>query len=119
MSDIPKNNEESNSPLQSAVALAYQAGSSAPTVVAKGKGLVAQAIIDRAKEHGVYVHQSKELVALLMQVELDKDIPPALYRAVAELLAWLYHIEKQQNNAEITPFTIPISTISDNPKITP
>lgn len=90
------NHEEESSPLQHAVALAYQTGSSAPTVVAKGRGLIAQAIIDRAKENGVYVHQSQELVALLMQVELDKDIPPVLYRVVAELLAWLYHVEQQK-----------------------
>jgi flagellar biosynthesis protein len=104
MSNPSKAGEGSASPLQSAVALTYQAGSSAPTVVAKGKGLVAQAIIERANEHGVYVHQSQELVALLMQVELDKDIPPALYRAVAELLAWLYHIEQQKNNPASAPF---------------
>ncbi|MFZ6814666.1 EscU/YscU/HrcU family type III secretion system export apparatus switch protein [Undibacterium sp. Rencai35W] len=83
--------------LQNAVALAYQNGDSAPRVVAKGKGLIAEQIIARAKEHGVFVHQSKELVSLLMQVELDKDIPPALYRAVAELLAWLYHIESEKS----------------------
>lgn len=78
---------------QHAVALAYATGDLAPKVVAKGRGLVADQIIARAKEHGVHVHESKELVALLMQVDLDKNIPPALYRAVAELLAWLYHIE--------------------------
>ena len=58
--------------------------------------LTAEQIIERAKEHGVAVHESKELVALLMQVELDDDIPPALYRAVAELLAWLYRVEAAQ-----------------------
>lgn len=78
---------------QTAVALAYQSGDLAPKVVAKGRGLIAEQIIARAKEHGVFVHESKELVALLMQVDLDRNIPPALYRAVAELLAWLYHIE--------------------------
>ncbi len=62
-----------------------------PSAVAEA---IADEIIARAKEHGVFVHESKELVALLMQVELDKHIPPALYRAVAELLAWLYHIER-------------------------
>ncbi len=97
MNTTGKMPEESQSSMQSAVALAYQAGAAAPTVVAKGKGLVAKAIIERAREHGIYVHQSQELVALLMQVDLDKDIPPALYRAVAELLAWLYHIEQQKN----------------------
>lgn len=91
---------EPNSPSQSAVALAYQAGSSAPKVVAKGKGLIAEEIIARAKEHGVFIHESKELVSLLMQVELDQHIPPALYRAVAELLAWLYRIETARKDGE-------------------
>ena len=85
-----------NQPLQNAIALAYQAGDAAPKVVAKGKGLIAEEIITRAKEHGVYIHQSKELVSLLMKVELDHDIPPTLYRVVAELLAWLYHIENEK-----------------------
>ena len=81
---------------QSAVALAYTAGDPAPTVVAKGQGLVADQIIARAREAGVFVHESKELVALLMEVDLDRQIPPALYRAIAELLAWLYYIESAQ-----------------------
>ncbi|MBC3909147.1 MULTISPECIES: EscU/YscU/HrcU family type III secretion system export apparatus switch protein [Undibacterium] len=84
-------------PAQNAVALAYQTGDAAPKVVAKGKGLIAEEIIARAKEHGVHVHQSKELVSLLMKVDLDRDIPPALYRAVAELLAWLYHIDTEKS----------------------
>ncbi len=83
-------------PPPSAVALAYQNGDSAPRIVAKGRGLIAEQIIERAKEHGVAVHESKELVALLLQVELDDHIPPALYRAVAELLAWLYRVEAAQ-----------------------
>jgi flagellar biosynthesis protein len=81
----------------SAVALAYAGGDSAPAVVAKGSGLVAEQIIERAREAGVFVHESKELVALLMDVDLDREIPPALYRAIAELLAWLYHVEAAQN----------------------
>ena len=77
-----------------AIALAYQPGMDAPQVVAKGRGLIADAIIAKAKEHGVYVHESPELVSLLMQVDLDQSIPPQLYVAVAELLAWLYRLEK-------------------------
>lgn len=83
-------------PRQLAVALAYQAGSTAPKVVAKGRGLLAQAIIEKAKEAGVYVHESPELVSLLMQVDLDQNIPPELYVAVAELLAWLYRLEQEK-----------------------
>lgn len=81
-------------PRRSAVALAYRDGMAAPRVVAKGRGALAEAIIQRAREAGVYVHESPALVALLMQVDLDQYIPPELYLAVAELLAWLYRIEQ-------------------------
>jgi flagellar biosynthesis protein len=93
---------------QMAVALAYQSGQAAPKVVARGRGIIAQAIIERAKEHGVFVHESQELVGLLMQVELDEHIPPQLYMAVAELLAWIYRLEHREIPANP-------STISDNP----
>ena len=78
----------------SAVALAYREGQIAPKVIAKGRGLIAEEIIRRAKEAGIYVHESRDLVALLMQVNLDDRIPPQLYVAVAELLAWLYRLEQ-------------------------
>ncbi len=78
---------------RTAVALAYGAADGAPRVVAQGRGLMADEIIRVAREHQVFVHQSTELVALLMQVDLDREIPPALYRAIAELLAWLYQVD--------------------------
>lgn len=83
--------------LRTAVALAYRETDAAPRVVAKGRGLVAEEIIRRAKEHGVYVHESPELVSLLLQIDLDERIPPQLYVAVAELLAWLYRIERGEH----------------------
>ena len=85
-------------PLQQAVALAYQEGAPAPKVVAKGRGLVAEQIIAVAQEAGVFIHESRELVSLLMDVDLDQQIPPMLYRTIAELLAWLYHIESAQKS---------------------
>ncbi|MEW6119191.1 MAG: EscU/YscU/HrcU family type III secretion system export apparatus switch protein [Pseudomonadota bacterium] len=78
---------------RAAAALAYRTGDTAPRLVAKGRGLVADAIIEKARASGVYVHESRELLALLMQIDLDSHIPPQLYIAVAELLAWLYHLE--------------------------
>jgi flagellar biosynthesis protein len=78
----------------SAIALAYRAGDLAPKVVAKGRGLLAEEILRRAKEAGLYVHESRELVGLLMQVDLDRHIPPDLYRVIAELHAWLYRAEQ-------------------------
>ena len=85
-----------NDPLKSAVALAYSQTDAAPRVVAKGRGMIAEQIILRAREHGVYVHESPELVSLLMQIDLDQRIPPQLYIAVSELLAWIYRLESGQ-----------------------
>lgn len=84
-----------------AVALTYLEGQIAPKVVAKGRGLIAQEIIKRAKEAGIYVHESSELVALLIQINLDDRIPPQLYVAVAELLAWLYRLEQGKTNPPV------------------
>ncbi len=78
-----------------AVAITYDAADGAPRVVAKGRGYLAEEIISRAEAAGVFVHESPELVSLLMQVDMDARIPPELYVAVAELLAWLYRLEQK------------------------
>jgi flagellar biosynthesis protein len=93
----------SRSNRRSAAALAYDDPTSrdgAPRVVAKGYGLVAEMIVQRAKEAGLYVHEAPEMVSLLMQVDLDSQIPPQLYQAVAELLAWLHGLEAVDLNAK-------------------
>lgn len=87
-------NRPTPDPQRAAAALAYHEGDLAPRVVAKGRGLLAERIIEQARASGVYVHESRELLALLMQIDLDSHIPPQLYVAVAELLAWLYHLEE-------------------------
>ncbi|MBB3255807.1 flagellar biosynthesis protein [Paraburkholderia bannensis] len=88
---------------KSAAALAYDdpvSRDGAPRVVAKGYGLVAEMIVQRAREAGLYVHEAPEMVSLLMQVDLDSQIPPQLYQAVAELLAWLHGLEAVDLNAK-------------------
>lgn len=82
-----------------ALALAYAPGDMAPRVVAKGRGLIADEIIRRAREAGIFVHESPELVTLLMQSDLDDHIPPQLYIAVAELLAWIYRLEQAEKSS--------------------
>lgn len=88
-----------HNPNQQAIALTYATGDYAPRVVAKGRGLIAEQIIARAKQHDIFVHESKDLVALLMQVDLDDHIPPALYQAIAEILSWLYRLEEAKADA--------------------
>lgn len=65
----------------------------APRIVAKGEGTLAQEIIRRARESGVPIHESPELSAALMQFDLDQQVPPALYVAIAEVLVWAYSLE--------------------------
>jgi flagellar biosynthesis protein len=83
-------------PRSRAVALAYQDGDTAPRIVAKGRGELADKIVELARQHGVAIHESIALVELLDRVALNDAIPPALYRAVAELLVWLHQIERAQ-----------------------
>ena len=93
----PAPEARASAPALSAVALAYTRGGGAPRVAAKGRGLIAEEIIRRAREAGLYVHESRELVGLLMQVDLDRHIPPQLYVVVAELFAWLHRVEEDRN----------------------
>ncbi len=76
-----------------AIALSYHEGMYAPKVVAKGNGAIAEEIIRRAAEAGVYVHQSADLVQLLMRIDLDEQIPESLYLAIAEILAWVRRLQ--------------------------
>jgi flagellar biosynthesis protein len=86
-----------------AAALRYTDGMAAPVVVAKGRGLVAEEIVRRAGEHGVAIHVSNNLAALLMQVDIDHAIPPQLFQAVAQLLAWLYRLEERAAPVAMLP----------------
>lgn len=67
-----------------------------PLVVARGYGDAADLIVQRAHEHGLYVHESPDLVKLLMHVNLDADIPAPLYVVIAEVLAWLYRLQRAE-----------------------
>ncbi len=80
-----------------AVALTYDAGKNkAPRVVAKGKGYLADKIIEIAKQHDVPLYEDKNLVQVLEALDLETEIPPELYRAVAEVLAFIYRINNKE-----------------------
>ncbi|MCU0558865.1 MAG: EscU/YscU/HrcU family type III secretion system export apparatus switch protein [Desulfobacterales bacterium] len=80
-------------PPKKAVALRYdRAREDAPRVTASGRGRVAENIIAAARLHGVPLHEDANLVETLSALELDATIPPELYRAVAEVLAFIYRL---------------------------
>lgn len=79
-----------------AVALRYRRDEDrAPRVVAKGADRIADKIIDLARQHAVPVRQDRNLVEVLAKLDLDKEIPPGLYQAVAEILAFVYRLSNQ------------------------
>ena len=82
-----------------AVAIIYDAEkSSAPRVVASGKGEIARKIIETAREAGVYIQEDPDLVELLAKIPLGQEIPTELYRTVAEVLAFVYKVNEQFKN---------------------
>ncbi len=81
-------------PRRRVAALRYEAGTStAPRVVARGEGHIAERILALAGEHGVPVHRDPALADALAALELDREIPPALFAAVAEVIGFLYRLQ--------------------------
>jgi flagellar biosynthesis protein len=86
--------KEPNQREKKAVALRYQPGHDlAPRVIAKGSGEIAEQIIAIAKSNGVPLQENPSLIQLLSKIEVDQQIPPELYRVVAEVLSLVYRIE--------------------------
>jgi len=82
-------------PSNIAIALNYD-GKRAPKITAKGQGLVAEQIIETAKEHNVPLHTDVALVKVLSKMSLGDEIPRELYLAVAEVIAFVYLLSGKQ-----------------------
>lgn len=82
--------------IRKAVALTYEINSAAPRITGQGEGFVADAILAKAKEMGIPTRTEPELVEFLMQLKLNELVPPKLYAAVAEVLAWAYEEDGKQ-----------------------
>ena len=84
-------------PDKKAVALKYEMGQDrAPRITAKGRGYTAKKIIAVAEEHQIPLHEDKEMVQVLEALDLDMEIPNELFRAVAEVLAFIYRMNKKK-----------------------
>jgi len=94
--------KNSNKKIIKAAALKYdKSKSSAPKVVAKGKGEVAQKIISLARENNLPIRKDEDLVELLSKVELDKEVPENLYKAVAEVFVFVYKMTNKDSKTKI------------------
>ena len=81
---------------EKAIALVYDNSSAdAPEVVASGRGKIAEKIIETAREAGIFIKEDPDLLELLANVPVGHEIPEELYRAVAEVLAFVYRVNNQ------------------------
>jgi flagellar biosynthesis protein len=89
-------NQPAAQKIRQAAALSYNDTKDlAPRLVAKGKGDVAEQIIRHAVEAGVPVMESEALAKALVKIDMDTLVPPQLYLAVAEVLAWVYRLDAE------------------------
>ncbi|HEY8361569.1 MAG TPA: EscU/YscU/HrcU family type III secretion system export apparatus switch protein [Tissierellaceae bacterium] len=91
---ISKSNKEKE--IKKAVALRYKPGDNAPVVVAKGKGKIAEKIIEKAIEEDIYIYQDDELVNSLIDLHIYEEIPEELYEVLAEIIFYVYELDRQR-----------------------
>lgn len=86
--------QEEPKKIKQAIALEYDPSDEAPKVIATGRGIVAQRIIEKAKENSIPVHRDDKLADTLSRLEIGEMIPPELYEVVAEILLFVDHLDK-------------------------
>lgn len=94
-------NSTRHTPPKKATALRYEHGRDvAPRVVAKGRGKVAERIIDVAREHDVPLVEDPNLARILDALDVDMEIPAEMYHAVAEVLVFVYRLNRSMHRGE-------------------
>lgn len=83
--------------IKKAAAIKYEKGESAPTVIGKGAGIVADNMLEKAKESDVPIYQDAELVETLTKLDIGDYIPPELYKVVAEIMIFVADIDKMKD----------------------
>ncbi len=92
---------EQTDPARKAVALRYDPEQEkSPRVIGKGLGLVAEQILELAKEHNIPIHEDKDLVEVLAKLDPGEEIPSETYLVVAEILAFIYRANDQAGKGQ-------------------
>jgi len=72
----------------------------APKLTAKGRGSIAEKIIKLAMEHNIPIRKDPALVQILSRLDIDEQIPPEIYKAIAEILAFVYSVNEQYRDRQ-------------------
>lgn len=95
-----ENRKKEKDSVKTAVVLAYNPGDVAPTILATGKGELAEKIIEKAKESDVPLYKDNKLAATLSKLEIGDTIPPELYEVVAEILVFVDDMDKLRSKLQ-------------------
>lgn len=95
---MKKNSEIKKKKREKAVALSYKPTDVAPKVVAKGEGVVAEKIIEKALEEDITMYKDPNLVESLIGLDINEEIPEELYEAVAEIIFYIYRLDSKKRS---------------------
>jgi flagellar biosynthesis protein len=90
-------NNQHKKPIKKAAAIKYDVTDSAPQVIAKGKGIVAQNILDKADESTIPIYKDEELADTLTKLDIGEYIPPELYKIVAEIMIFVSDLDEMRD----------------------
>ncbi|QQY80749.1 flagellar biosynthesis protein [Keratinibaculum paraultunense] len=88
-----------NKIIKKAVALSYKKEYNAPKVIAKGKGEIAEKIIEKGHKEGIEIYKDEKLIEDLIKLDLHEEIPEELYEAVSEIILFVYLLDKEKGGS--------------------
>lgn len=94
------NEKKLKNQVKKAVALSYNPDDTAPKIVAKGQGIVAEKIMEKAMSEGLPLYKDVELAESLMNLDIDESIPVELYEAVAEILIYINYLDNKRGKSD-------------------
>jgi len=97
---MTRDNSSKYKDMKKAVALRYKHGDNAPLVVAKGKGFIAEKIIEKGMEEEIYIHQDVDLVNSLIDLQINEEIPEELYEVLVEIIFYVYNLDRQRGKED-------------------
>ncbi len=91
-----KSKSESKDKFKKVAALKYDMDKDdAPKIVAKGKGKLAEKLLEIAAEHDIPIRENQDIIEILLHLNIGEEIPPELYQVIAEILSFIYQLENE------------------------
>ncbi|NLJ97740.1 MAG: flagellar biogenesis protein [Tissierellia bacterium] len=91
--------KEKKNLIKKAVALTYKEQHTIPKIIGKGKGKIADKLLEIGEKEGIEIYEDKELVEDLYRLDINEAIPPELYEAVSRIIVFIYYLDKEKGGS--------------------